>query len=241
MLWPIINIIQVILLALWCLLCSLLFALAGVITFNERVSVYLARTIWSPVFAWICLARTKVSGYENLDKNIPYVFISNHQSYLDVPLLFMALKRNIYFTPKAELGKIPLVGWYLKTAGMIFIDRKNPEVALQSIKQAAQKVKQGKSVLFFPEGTRTKTGELGTFKKGGFTLAIEAGVGVLPIYIDGARKVLPVNNFRIRPGKIDVKIGSPIITTSFENANKLKDYSREEILKLKGAGQDLQS
>ena len=120
---------------------------------------------------------------EVIESDKPYVFVCNHQSYLDIPILFRAIPTNLYFVAKKELRIIPFLGWYMMATGMIFIDRSNRKKSMESLKRSARLINQGKSVLMFPEGTRTFEHQIAPFKKGPFILSKEANVPILPIGI----------------------------------------------------------
>ncbi len=156
-----------------------------------------------------------VSGAENVPKDEPVIFIANHCSHLDIAVLCRSLPVNLHFIGKKELVWMPVVGWYMFIAGHIFIDRSNKRKAVASLKKAAQKIKNGKSVVMYPEGTRSKTGQLGPFKKGAFHLALDAGVPVVPIYIDGTYSVWPTKSNTITPGDVVVRIGAPIASSNY--------------------------
>lgn len=143
----------------------------------------MARNQWAPGVLWIYGIKLEVSGKEYLDNKSSYVFVSNHQSFLDIPILFFAIPVNLYFVAKKELKFIPFLGWYMIATGMIFIDRTNRLKSLESLNKAARLISNGKSVLMFPEGTRNSNSSLQHFKKGPFVLARAADVAVVPVGI----------------------------------------------------------
>lgn len=177
-------------------------------TWNPKYSVTQARTMWAPGILWVCGVRLKVYGAQHLDKNASYVFVSNHQSYLDIPFLFRAIPLNLYFVAKKELKKIPFLGWYMMATGMIFIDRSNRLKSVESLRKAARLIHDGKSVIMFPEGTRSKNGQLAPFKKGPFMLARQAKVGVVPVGIYEPKGHFQLTKLKSTP--IEVHIGQPI-------------------------------
>lgn len=141
----------------------------------------------------------EVLGRENLgDRGESFLVMSNHQSLYDIPVLFHVLGANLRMITKAELFKVPVFGPAMKHAGFISIDRSNRQRAIQSLEIAKQKISGGLNVWIAPEGTRSKSGELLSFKKGGFNLALEAGLRVLPITLNGTRDILPVKGTRSR-------------------------------------------
>ncbi len=172
----------------------------------------MARTMWAPFVLWSCGIKLVVKGLENIDPAQPYVLVSNHQSYLDIPVLFRAVTINLYFVAKKELKKIPFLGWYMMATGMIFIDRSNRAKSIASLQRAAKLIQKGKSVIMFPEGTRSKDGYLAEFKKGPFMLARQADVHVLPVGIsepDGHWKINSLKRITI-----EVNVGKPVEANS---------------------------
>lgn len=204
---------------------------------NRQTAVKMARTVWGPGVLFILGGRLNIQGVESINRTKPYIIMANHLSYLDIPTLFASVPLNIHFIAKKELKKVPFLGWYMMATGMIFIDRKNTKAAKESLKAAGSLIRKGKTVLIFPEGTTSLTGELIPFKKGGFHLALEAGVDILPVSIKGTNKVWPENNaIKFKRGTIDVNIGSPLsvkeYTTDKESVKQLTAAVFEEIKRL---------
>jgi len=218
-----ISIIRLILLVVWTLMLMLIAPLFIPIVFNRQFPLMVARTVFAPVLLKIAGIKWKVIGKENVPKNEPAIYIANHCSFLDIGCLCGAIPVNLHFIAKKELVRVPIIGWYLFVAGHILVDRGNRIKSIQSIKKAAQKIREGKSVAIYPEGTRSKTGKLGAFKKGAFHLAIEAGVKIVPIAINGTYKVWKTGSTKITPGKVEIHIGKPIDTSL---------YSKEQVLEL---------
>jgi len=159
--------------------------------------------------------RIEVIGLERLDPHRTYLFLSNHQSLLDPLIQLVALKRDIAFVAKKELFRWPLLNPGLYWIDCAPIDRANRERAIESLRQAAEKLKRGVSFLAYPEGTRTPDGTLLPFRKGVFVLALEAGVPIVPVTIRGAYEVMPKRPLRCRPGCVRVIIHDPIPTTAY--------------------------
>jgi len=176
--------------------------------------------------------RVDVEGLENIAPGRSYVVMTNHQSAFDIAALAATLPLSWRFVAKRELTRIPFFGWGLLAAGHIVIDRRDNERSVRSLKRAAKKVRAGASVIVFPEGTRSRTGELGTFKSGGFHLAIEAGVPILPAAISGSRRITPPKSLRIESGNILVRYGKPIPTEALtvDAREQLKEEVRRAIL-----------
>lgn len=217
MLWKIINPIQVFLIVLWTLIWSALALVLGALTFSPVIPHLIARFTWAPVVLLIAGVRVHVEGREHLDTSQPMVYVANHESHMDIPAFFVSIPVNLHFIAKQELRKIPVFGWALLVGGMIFIDRSNREKAKQSLQSAALKIAKGKSVISFPEGTRTKNGEIGMFKRGSFILARQAKVPVVPVAIEGSREILASGSYSMRPGLIKIKVLPPIHPGDFEN------------------------
>lgn len=182
----------------------------------------------------LCGIQWSVEGWEALPEAIrsgrqPVVFMPNHGSLLDPPFVLAALPLHPVFIAKKEIRLIPLVGWAVACAGMIYIDRGSRERAVASLKRAAQEVRAGKSVVIFPEGTRTRNGALLPFKKGGFHLAADAGVPIVPVGLLGAFEVLPKGTFLLSPGRIRVRVGEPILLGDHEDREALIAVVRARI------------
>jgi 1-acyl-sn-glycerol-3-phosphate acyltransferase len=139
--------------------------------------------------------------------------MANHASTIDIWALFLAIPRRVRMIAKKQLARIPLFGWVMWAGRFIFIDRQNAMAARRSIDDAGRRIRGGDSVLIFPEGTRTRDGELGPFKKGGFHLAMEAGVPIVPIALRGTRALMPRGSLRVKSGEVFVTIGTPIPTS----------------------------
>lgn len=185
--------------------------------------------MWAPLALPMMGARIKIEGRENVDVNQSYVVMANHSSYLDIPALYKALPINLHFIAKREFKRIPFLGWYLMLSGTVLIDRKNSVKAKESLAEAANLVRKGHHVALFPEGTRSTTGEIGPFKKGGFHLAHDANVNIIPVHIKGNFDVWSRNAlFKIKPGIVTVTIGKPI---SPEEYNKLEMNERIEFVR----------
>jgi 1-acyl-sn-glycerol-3-phosphate acyltransferase len=162
-------------------------------------------------FSLLCAhCAVEVKGHENIPGS-PAVYMPNHVSHFDVFAILGHLNVQFRWTVKKELFRIPLLGLGMRRAGYILIDRGNHEKALESMKIAAEKIQAGTSIVIFPEGTRSCDGMLQyPFKKGGFHLAIQACVPIVPISVSGTREILPKHGIRVRPGKITMTIGKPI-------------------------------
>ncbi|MGB9736379.1 MAG: lysophospholipid acyltransferase family protein [bacterium] len=219
---------------IYTLIAGTLVIITGLFDFAGHIYTLISR-VWASLIFLTAGIKVKVTGLENLDKNASYIFMSNHLSHLDTAAFMAKLPFKIRFFAKKELLRVPVFGQALYMSRHIIIDRKNIERAKQSINEAKERIKKyGFSVLVFPEGTRSKTGKMGEFKKGGFVLAIEMGIPIVPIAVIGSYNLLPAHSLLVKSGTIEVRVGSPIDVTGYtmENKQELMDKVRSEIEKL---------
>ncbi len=160
------------------------------------------------------LAGTKlqVRGLEQVEPHRNYLFVANHQSYCDPPALFITIPQNARLILKKELRKLPVVGTVMKLGGFVFIDRKDRGDALAGMNQAVRQLQHGDSFLVYPEGTRTRTGKMGPFKKGPFIMALQAGVPIIPVTVSGSFEIMRPTQFKLTPGTITLTFHSAIET-----------------------------
>jgi len=164
--------------------------------------------------------RYRVAGREHVPANRAVVFASNHQSNVDPPVLFRALHRRLHFVYKAELQKLPILARAFGIAGFIAIDRRNREQAVAALERTVDAVRAGISFLMFPEGTRSRSGTLLPFKKGGFIMALAAQAPLVPVAISGGRSAMKKGSRIIRPVTVTVRIGQPIETVGRSGADR---------------------
>ena len=174
---------------------------------------------------------SRLSGVERLPRGRTAVYCANHASNIDAPLLFHVLHPRLHMLYKAEFGRMPILGPAAPVAGFIPVERKNHEQAQQAVDLAAASVARGHSFLVFPEGTRSRTGELLPFKKGGFIMAIKAQVPIVPVAILGGRAAMTKGSRLIRPVRVDVQVGEPIDTTgmTLDDRERLIALTRTQI------------
>lgn len=169
--------------------------------------------VWCRLIARTVGARVSVYGTEHIKPDTSYVFLSTHQSYMDIPAMLGYLPAQLRIAAKKILFRIPFMGWHLWRAGHIPIDRSSTQNAVTSMQRAAPYLRKGICAFVFPEGTRSRDGVLHDFKKGGFKLALQAQVPIIPITIIGTRQILPPDSIIFRPGPIRMYVDEPIPTT----------------------------
>jgi 1-acyl-sn-glycerol-3-phosphate acyltransferase len=220
LLYLLLNLVQAVLVAAWGALWITLAGVAMVLTLNGNVPLMMARRFWAPFHWRMNGSRMFVEPLPDLDWSKPYIFLMNHQSAMDIPCAFAALPVNIRFVAKHVLKYVPFLGWYMVMTGMIFINRSNHREAMRSLQRAGESIRSGKSILAFPEGTRSRDGLIHPFKKGPFALAIEAQVPIVPVAIEGSLQTLPHGGIGLRRHDIRVKVGQPIETKGLTSADR---------------------
>ncbi len=187
------------------------------VLFDRKGTVYhrVGRT-WSRQLLQIFGMRVHVEGVDNLEKGKSYVYVSNHASMFDIPAVLGHIPDEVRIVFKKELSYVPIWGWSLAVGHYIAIDRVKPKDAMKSLDEAAEKIRNGASVLLFAEGTRTRTGKLQPFKRGAFSLAARAGIPIVPLTINNSFNILPKGSLRIRPADISLVIDKPIPTSNVD-------------------------
>ena len=184
------------------------------------------------LWSWLILATTGVSvdvrGLPQLQPGKTYIFVSNHQSIYDIPVIFATLPYQLRIIAKESLGNFPFLGWHLRRTGHLLVDRRKPDRA-GILKRWKALVEQGLSLIIFPEGTRSQTGRVGIFKAGSFLLAIEAGLPIVPLSVDGTRRVMRKGRLMTCPGHATLVVHAPIETASLDvsDARSLAQRVRE--------------
>jgi 1-acyl-sn-glycerol-3-phosphate acyltransferase len=169
-----------------------------------------ART-WSRLILVTTGVRVDVSGLDRLEPGRTYVFVSNHQSIYDIPILFWSLPYQLRIIAKESLGSVPFLGWHLRRTGHMLVDRRHPDRS-RIFGWASRLTSSGLSLIVFPEGTRSRDGRVGRFKGGGFLLALQAGLPVVPLSIIGSRHVMLKGRLATYPGAVRLVVHDPIDT-----------------------------
>jgi 1-acyl-sn-glycerol-3-phosphate acyltransferase len=185
---------------------------------------------WAGLILATTGVRVEVSGLDRLDPSGTYVFAANHQSVYDIPIVFTALPYQLRIIAKESLGRIPFLGWHLRRAGHLLVDRRNPGASI--LKKMARLVGEGQSLIVFPEGTRSRDGAVGRFKAGPVLLAIEAGVPLVPVTIERSRLVMRKGELMVRPADVRLTVHAPIPTTGAgrEQARELAERVRQTVI-----------
>jgi 1-acyl-sn-glycerol-3-phosphate acyltransferase len=171
---------------------------------------------WSRIVLPVVGVRIRVRGMEHLQPGRSYIYVSNHASMIDIPVVSAGVPDELRIVYKRELEKIPVFGWGLRMGNYIGIDRGRSPEARRSLDEAVEKIRNGASVLMFAEGTRTADGKLQPFKRGAFHLAIRSGVPIVPLTINGSFGIVPKHSFRIRSGVVELVFSTPIATSGIE-------------------------
>jgi 1-acyl-sn-glycerol-3-phosphate acyltransferase len=194
---------------------------------------HLVARLWGKIQLRITGTRVRIQGLENIDSQGSYILVSNHQSTFDIFALLGYLPVQFRWTAKAELFHTPYMGWAMSRIGYIPIERDSPKKAYRSMLRAAEVVRNGVSVIIFPEGTRSPDGNLQPFKKGVFLLALKSRAPILPITIQGTSKIMRKGDWRTYPGQVRIQIDPPIETagTPAEKEEELSQRVRSTLVK----------
>jgi 1-acyl-sn-glycerol-3-phosphate acyltransferase len=218
-----------------------LLAATVILFFPIVTAAFLSRTgslafnlsrLWARIILTVTNTRIRVTGKQNIQKGQSYIIIANHQSHFDILALVCGLGLQYRWVIKQELRRIPLFGYALHASRNIFIDRSDHASAIRSINEGMDRLPDGAGVLFFAEGTRSPDGRIQSFKKGGFIIALERQLPVLPVTINGSRKALPKNSMIFSSGEIEVVVSEPIETSGYtaESIDQLMESTRNKIV-----------
>lgn len=201
-----------------------LITLIGSFLFGGKWWGYYPPRIWSRLWCILMFVRIEVRGRENIDAKTSYVFVSNHQGAYDIFTIYGYLNHNFKWMMKKSLEKIPFVGVACVVSGHIMVDNSSASAIKETMEKAKARLKNGMSLVVFPEGARSWSGRMRAFKRGAFKLAVDFDLPIVPLTIDGAFYVMPRTTYNIRPGKIILTIHKPIVPTidghNFENVIK---------------------
>jgi 1-acyl-sn-glycerol-3-phosphate acyltransferase len=196
-----------------------------------------ART-WSRLILLTTGVTVEVTGLDRLAAGGTYIFVSNHQSIYDIPVLFQSLPYQLRIIAKASLGRFPILGWHLQRTGHMLVDRRRPDRA-RIFRWASQLTAKGLCLIVFPEGTRSADGRVATFKGGSFLVALESGLPVVPISVVGSRHVMLKGRLATYPGHVRVVVHEPIDTHSLQGGDPRQLADRVRTIVVAGAEVDL--
>lgn len=185
------------------------------VTFIDPTGKFLHKYagLWGRFGLFLAGVKLDIRNVEKIPEGQSLIFMGNHQSNFDILALYAALPHHFSWIAKEELFKIPFFGFAMRRAGYIPLDRGDGRRALKSMEEAARKIRDGVSVIVFPEGTRTRDGNLLPFKRGGFLLAAKAGVPIVPFTINGTSRINPAKTLKLKKGNVSISFSDPIDTT----------------------------
>ncbi len=192
--------------------------IASIFDRSGKLQHFCARA-WARILLWSVGARVTARGLEKIAPGRTYLYVANHQSYIDIPTLFATLPVNFRILAKKSLFSVPFMGWHLRRSGHIPLDRSSSKSGLKSLYDAAERVKAGTSLIVFPEGTRSSDGAIHEFKGGSFLLATRSGVPIIPITLNGTRGILIKDSWHLHPGHVEMIVHDPIDTSAYSPKN----------------------
>jgi len=204
---------------------------AGLLSRTGNLAFSISK-LWAYTMLAVSFVRTEIKNKDKIRKGTSYIIISNHQSHYDIISLVTTLGIQFRWIIKKELLKVPVFGYGLYASRNIFIDRSNTASAIESMNKGFDRLPKGVSVMVFAEGTRSPDGKIHEFKKGGFVTAVRRKIPILPVTVNGSRRVLPKKSLTLKPGKIQVVIGDPIDTSGYttDTVQELIDKTRQVII-----------
>jgi 1-acyl-sn-glycerol-3-phosphate acyltransferase len=205
--------------------------IAGLLSRTGNLAFSISK-LWAYTMLAVSFVRTEIKNKDKILKGTSYIIISNHQSHYDIITLVTTLGIQFRWIIKKEILKLPIFGYALYASRNIFIDRSNTTSAIESINKGFDRLPKGVSVMVFAEGTRSPDGQIHEFKKGGFITAVARKISILPVTVNGSRRVMHKGSFTLKPGKIQVVIGNPIDTSGYTNDTipELIDKTRQTIM-----------
>jgi len=222
----VISYIKAFFISIHCIIVAVITILVSPFDRKGKITHYLSKYFGGGILL-IAGVKVETEGLEKLNSSDNYIFISNHLSYFDIPILMKAIPNNVRFIYKDSLTKIPILGWGMYLGKYIPINRDNVREAMKSLKKAAERIQNGISVVIFPEGTRSMDGSPGEFKRGMFVMADEAKVPLVPTTVIGSNSIMPRGKFEIKSGNVKVVFSSPI---EYRKDKNLLEEIRKEIV-----------
>lgn len=194
--------------------------IVGCLLGGEKIFAYYPGMIWSWLTCHLALCPVTVRGREHIDRKKSYVFVSNHQGAFDIFLIYGFLGVPIKWVMKAGIARIPFVGAACRAAGFIFVDSSTPKAAARSVRDAEHCLRNGASVIVFPEGSRTYDGKMIRFKKGAYQMAVDQHLPIVPITLNGPYDVLPIGSLNLRRHRMEMVIHPPVSTEDMDASHK---------------------
>jgi len=204
---------------------------AGLLSRTGNLAFSISK-LWAYIMLAVSFVLTEIKNKNKILKETSYIIISNHQSHYDIIALVTTLGIQYRWIIKKEILKLPIFGYALYASRNIFIDRFNTTSAIESINKGFDRLPKGVSVMVFAEGTRSPDGQIHEFKKGGFVMAVQRKIPILPVTVNGSRRVMRKRSFTLKPGKIQIVIGDPIDTSGYttDTVQDLIDKTRQTII-----------
>jgi 1-acyl-sn-glycerol-3-phosphate acyltransferase len=204
---------------------------AGMLSRTGNLAFSISK-LWAYIILAASFVRTEIKNKNKILKGKSYIIISNHQSHYDIITLVTTLGIQYRWIIKKEILKLPIFGYALYASRNIFIDRSNTTSAIESINKGFDRLPKGVSVMVFAEGTRSPDGQIHEFKKGGFVTAVRRKIPILPVTINGSRRIMRKGSFALKPGKIQIVVGDPIDTSGYttDTIQNLIDKTRQTII-----------
>ena len=218
---------------------ALMGTISAVVSFFDstgRTQHRVARA-WAHMLVWFAGARVRVEGLEHMVPGASYVIVANHLSFMDIPVILAYLPVEIRFLAKRSLFKAPFIGYHLRRAGHLPVEREDVRASLKTMADAAQMIRdRGISALIFPEGGRSPQ-EIREFREGAAYIAIKAGAPVVPVGLDGTRQILPMGSIHVKPGEVVLRIGQPVLTEALNirDRHALTEQLQQRVAELAGA------
>ncbi len=222
------NLVQLVLTWAWMTFGVLFATMLMLVARRPEPALWFAHRPWSPVAVAILLGRVRVDCETEIDWSRTHIFVSNHQSMADIPTMLYVLRTPVRFIAKRELFKLPVVGWYLRWTGMIAVDRARGRAATQGLIREGTRDFSGSSIIAFPEGTRSRNGTVARFKKGVFLLALQSGIPLVPVAMEGTRFLTSRSGLTGRPARVRVRIGTPIETAGLDSKDLAELVARTQ-------------